>query len=213
MPVHHPVFARLYARLAPRMDAEGMGEHRRALLAGLSGDVVEVGAGSGLNFTHYPSDVTSVLAVEPEPYLRHLAHQAAATAPVPVVVVGGEAGDLPAPDRSFDAAVASLVLCSIHDQVRGLREIARVLRPGGELRFLEHVRAGTRRLARVQDVLDATVWPWVAGGCHAGRDTVAAIEGTGFTIERLDRFTFPVTSVPMPTSPHVRGVAVRAGTS
>lgn len=209
--VHHPVFARLYARLSPRMDEEGMAEQRRALLQGLAGEVIEVGAGNGLNFPHYPQTVTRVLAVEPESHLRALAERAAARAPVAVEVVGGRAEDLPAPDASFDAAVASLVLCSVGDPAAALGEVRRVLRPGGQLRFLEHVRAGTAGLARVQRVLDATVWPWFAGGCHAGRDTLAAIEGAGLAVEQVHRFRFPETRVPSPTSPHVRGVAGRPG--
>lgn len=207
--VHHPLFARLYARLSPRMDEVGMAEHRRALLQGLSGEVIEVGAGNGLNFAHYPPTVSRVLAVEPEAHLRTLAERAAAQVRVAVEVVDGRAEDLPAPDASFDAAVASLVLCSVRDPIGALREIRRVLRPGAELRFLEHVRAATPRLARVQRVLDATVWPWFGGGCHAGRDTLAAIEDAGLVVERFDRFRFPVSRVPSPTSPHVRGVASR----
>lgn len=109
--------------------------------------------------------------------------------------------------RPFDVAVVSLVLCSVPDQHRALTEVRRVLRPGGELRFFEHVRAATRGLQRV---LDATVWPLVGGGCHAARSIVAAITGAGFDIEDVDAFRFPVTRVALPTSPHVLGVARRA---
>jgi SAM-dependent methyltransferase len=117
------------------MDAQGAAEHRRALLAGLTGPVLEVGAGNGRNFAHYPSTVTDVLAVEPEPYLRGLAQVAAGQAPVPVRVVDGTADALPTPDASMKAAVAALVLCSVPDQARALAELHQVLRPGGELRF------------------------------------------------------------------------------
>lgn len=207
--VRHPVFARLYAWGSPRMEPELAG-HRRELLAGLSGQVVEVGAGNGLNFRHYPTEVTRVLAVEPEPHLRAAAEQAARQAPVPVEVVDGLADDLPSADGVFDAAVVSLVLCSVPDQHTALTEIARVLRPGGRLRFLEHVRAeDSAGLRRVQRTLDATVWPHLAGGCHTGRDTAAAITAAGFRIERLDRLRIPDLRVGLPTSPHIRGAAVR----
>ena len=102
----HPIWARVYARISPTMDAQGAVDHRRELLAGLAGRVLEVGAGNGLNFAHYPPAVTEVLAVEPEPYLRGLAEVAASQAPVPTRAVDGTADDLPASDASMDAAVA-----------------------------------------------------------------------------------------------------------
>ena len=191
------------------MERHGADVHRRRLLSGIAGRVVEVGAGTGANFAYYPSAVTEVLAVEPEPHLRALAERAAATAPVPVTVVDGVADRLPAGDAAVDAAVVSLVLCSVPDQTAALRELHRVLRPGGRLHFWEHVRADGGALARVQRVMDATVWPAVGGGCHAGRDTAAAIAAAGFTVERLERFRFPETQVPMPTAPQILGTAVR----
>jgi ubiquinone/menaquinone biosynthesis C-methylase UbiE len=209
MSIHHPIFARLYPKMANAMERGGMADHRRALLAGLTGQVIEVGAGDGLNFRHYPPTVTRVLAVEPEPHLRGLAHANAAKAPVQVDVVDGLADQLPAETNSADAVVVSLVLCSVRDQNAALQEFQRVLKSGGQLRFLEHVRAGTRGLARVQRVLDATLWPRMAGGCHVGRDTVRAIEQSGFSIDRCDEFQFP--NVRTPSSSHVLGVAVRPG--
>jgi len=203
--VHHPLFARWYACTAPGMERTIAG-YRRELLAGLSGPVIEVGAGTGLNFRHYPDAVTEVLAVEPEEYLRARALTAAREAPVAVTVVNGIAERLPADTASFQAAVASLVLCSVHDQDQAVAELARVLRPGGELRFFEHVRADTPRLARVQTALDA-VWPRVGGGCHVSRDTVKHIERAGFAIEDLRRFRLPDTRIPFPTSPIVLGRA------
>lgn len=208
----HPLFARMFARMAPAMDRNGGAELRRRLLAGLRGRVIEVGAGSGANFAHYPAEVTSVLAVEPEPYLRRLATGAAADAPVPVEVVSGVAEALPAAEAAFDAAVASLMLCSVPDQGRALAEMRRVVRPGGELRFFEHVQATTPGLRRVQRALDATVWPLLLGGCHTGRDTAAAIEAAGFTVRTLDRFAFPEARIPQPSSPHILGIAIRSTT-
>jgi ubiquinone/menaquinone biosynthesis C-methylase UbiE len=205
----HPIFARVYGWGSPRMDASGLAVYRRRLLAGLTGAVIEVGAGNGLNFAFYPPEVSHVLAVEPEPYLRGLAERAATKAPVPVDVVDGDAEQLPAGDATFDAAVASLMLCSVHDPAKALREMYRVVRPGGQLRVIEHVRAETPALTRVQRVLDATIWPALCGGCHTNRDTTAAIENAGFTIGRLDRFQFPESRIPTPASPHILVVATR----
>ncbi|HEU4666298.1 methyltransferase domain-containing protein [Paenarthrobacter sp. NEAU-H11] len=207
MAVHHPVFARLYPVVGKAMERGGMDQRRQELLSVLAGEVVEVGAGDGLNFPHYPPAVTHVLAVEPEPHLRSLAREAASHAPVPVEVVDGLAERLPCTDGSADAVVVSLVLCSVADQTAALREIRRVLKPGGRLRFLEHVRADTPGLVRVQRVLDATLWPRVAGGCHTGRDTAAAIERAGFTIQSLDRYLFPEARTPV--SFHILGTAIR----
>jgi len=196
--VRHPIFARLYARFSADEEAKGGAELRDELLAGLAGRVMEVGAGHGLNFAHYPTAVTEVVAIEPEPHLRELASEAAARAPVPVTVVDGVADSLPLPDDSCDAAVCSLVLCSVADRDAALAEVRRVLRPGGELRFYEHVLADTPGLARVQRVLNV-VHPFLAGGCHITRDTEAAIERAGFEIVRIRRFRF----APMLPSKHV----------
>lgn len=207
-PARRRLFGRYYARVSPAMDTGGMLAYRQRLLAGLAGQVIEVGAGNGLNFAHYPATVTRVLAVEPNPVLREIASQHAANAPVPVEVCDGHAERLPAADGVFDAAVASLVLCSVADQGAVLREIRRVLRPGGQLRFLEHVQARAPGLRRLQRLADATLWPPLAGGCHTGRDTVAAIEAAGFTVGEVEAFRFPDSWLTTPASPHVRGEAV-----
>jgi ubiquinone/menaquinone biosynthesis C-methylase UbiE len=191
------------------MDRHGAAEHRARLLAGVSGRVLEVGAGTGSNLAYYPASVTSLVAVEPEPRLRAEAQDAARSVPFPVTVVDGVADRLPVDDASVDAAVSSRVLCSVPDQAAALAEIRRVLRPGGRFHFWEHVRADGGALARVQTGLDDTVWPFFGGGCHTGRDTAAAVVAAGFTVERIERFRFPETRVPMPTSPQVLGTAVR----
>ncbi|MGW6278289.1 class I SAM-dependent methyltransferase [Kribbella sp. NPDC055071] len=204
--MRNPVFARLYARLRPRMDEAGASEYRRRLLDGLSGQVVEVGAGDGGNFAHYPAAVTSVLAIEPEPYLRGKAQQQAESAPGGIVVVNSTADRLPLPDDSVDAVVMSLVLCSVPDQVVALTEARRVLRPGGELRFWEHVAAPPGAMETFQKLLDLTIWPPLAGGCHLHRDTATAITTAGFTIATIDRFSFPP-SGPDPSRHHILGRA------
>lgn len=206
--VHHPIFARVYERLGSKLEQEGAAEHRDDLLAGLEGRIMEVGAGSGLNFRHYPSSVTEVVAVEPEGYLRARAEEAAADASVTVSVVDGLADRLPADDGSFDAAVASLVLCSVPDQVSALAELHRVIRPGGELRFYEHVLAKDAGMARFQR-LAGRIWPCFAGGCHPDRDTLAAIDAAGFDTQRCRRFSFRPSLIQMPVAPHVIGVARR----
>jgi SAM-dependent methyltransferase len=206
----HPFFARAYVRASGAMDRAGAAAHRRTLVAGLSGRVVEVGCGNGLNFAHYPPAVEYVLAVEPEPRLRAAAVAAARTAPVPVRVMAGVAEALPAVDGGLDAAVAALVLCTVPDQAVALAEIRRVLRSGGQLRFYEHVaadRPGALRTA--QRWADATVWPFFCAGCHTGRDTAAAIAAAGYTIDQIDRFPFPSTGPPSPARPHILGSATR----
>ncbi|GAA4735048.1 hypothetical protein GCM10023328_13890 [Modestobacter marinus] len=208
--VHHPVFARVFGRLAAAGERSGLAELRGRVLADTAGRVLEVGAGSGSNFAHYPPAVTQVVAVEPEPYLRGLAEQAARRAPVPVDVVDGVAEALPAGEGEFDTVVSTLVLCSVADQPRALRELHRVLRPGGRLVFWEHVRAERPPLTIVQDALDRTVWPVLCGGCHVGRDTATAITAAGFTMERLERHRLPDTRIPLPMAPHVLGTARRA---
>jgi ubiquinone/menaquinone biosynthesis C-methylase UbiE len=187
--VRHPIFARVYARLAPFEDrAAGVAEHRRRLVAGLRGSVLELGAGTGLSFRHYPAGVERLVAVEPEPTMREHAARAAREAPVAVELVDGTADALPVPDASVDAAVVSQVLCSVPDQARALAELRRVLRPGGELRFYEHVVSPRAPGRRLQRALDATVWPRVMGGCHLSRDTVAAVRDAGFAVQALRRF-------------------------
>ena len=207
--VRHPIFARIYDRFSRAAEAEGAAEHRDELLAGLTGRVIEVGAGNGLNFAHYPPTVSEVVAVEPEAFLRGRAESAARQAKVPVTVVDGTSEGLPVEDGSVDVGVASLVLCSVPDLARALAELHRVIRPGGELRFYEHVVSKRPRVARRQRLADKTLWPRVSGGCHASRDTLAAIELAGFAVERCRRFRFSPGPLPVPTAPHILGIARR----
>ncbi|HSI80525.1 MAG TPA: methyltransferase domain-containing protein [Solirubrobacterales bacterium] len=206
--VNNPLFARFFDRFAARDKGRGEDELRGELLGGLAGTVVEVGAGNGINFPHLPPGVEELIAVEPEPYLRRAAAEAAAGAPVPVRVIDGTAGALPLADASADAAVVAGVLCSVPDQAEALAEIRRVLRPGGELRFYEHVRSRRPGFARYQDAV-AHVWPRLMGGCEPNRDTLAAIERAGFRVDHCRGFGFPYGARAYPLAPRILGAARR----
>jgi ubiquinone/menaquinone biosynthesis C-methylase UbiE len=204
----HPFFARFWIKVSPKAEGKGAAEHRDDTLAGLSGRVLELGAGNGLNFAHYPAEVTEVVAVEPEPTLRAAAERAASGARVQVTVVDGVADKLPAGDGEFDAAVTSLVLCSVPDQASALAELMRVIKPGGELRFYEHVQADTKPAAAMLRFAERTFWPRIAGGCHPARHTAEAIETAGFDIVQCRRFGFSP-GAPAPKLPHILGCARR----
>jgi len=204
---NRPFFSRF---LLPRFNAVSMaageGQYREQLFKGLVGRVIEIGAGSGSNFAYYPPEVTEVLAVEPEQNLREAAAEKAVTAPVPVRVTAGVGDELPAENGTFDAAIVSLVLCSVPDQARTLAEIHRVLRPGGELRFFEHVRAESTLLAATQTAV-TPVWCRLGGGCHLNRRTESAIEAAGFAITRIERFEFAPGRLEKLGGPHILGIA------
>jgi len=209
-PVHHPLFARYYARISVAAETRmGMGAVRDRLLSGLSGRVIEIGAGNGLNFAHYPSTVSEIVALEPERRLRRLAVEAALRSEVPVDVVPGAAEALPVKSEAFDAAVVSLVLCSVRDVPRALSEIRRVLRPGGVVRFFEHGRGGGPAMAFTQRALDRTLWPPLNGGCHLARDPIAALRDAGFELGPYRRMLMPQTGPKLPTSYCVLGTAWR----
>ncbi|MFE3033253.1 class I SAM-dependent methyltransferase [Streptomyces canus] len=209
-PVHHPVFARYYARLSVAAETRmGMAGVRKRLLAGLSGRVLEIGAGNGLNFSHYPRAVSEVVAIEPERRLRQLAVEAALRSEVPVDVAPGAAEALPVKSEAFDAVVVSLVLCSVRDVPRALGEVRRVLRPGGTVRFFEHGRGGGPAMRFTQRALDRTLWPPLSGGCHLGRDPVAALRAAGFELGPYRRVLMPEKGPTLPTSFCVLGTAWR----
>ncbi len=201
----HPIFARLWPHLSGRIVPP---RRRRELLEGLEGRVVEIGAGDGPSFAHYPASVTEVVAVEPEPHLRALASTAADGLGFGVSVTDGRAEALPLASGSCDAAVSCLVLCSVSDQAEALAELRRVVRPGGRLRFYEHVVAGAPATRAVQRGLDASrLWPTVSGGCHLSRDTLAAIGRAGFEVGAVRQFTSGPNAVGVP---FLLGEAVRS---
>ncbi len=205
--VDHPLFARFTAFIAANEGDEEK-DFRREAVTGLSGRVLEIGSGSGPNFPFYPETVAELVAVEPEPNLRAKALEAARESGRPIRVVDAVGDRLPFEDGSFDAAVAVLVLCSVPDQARTLSELHRVLRPGGQLRYYEHVLGTSKRLATMQRAL-APGLAKVFGGCRADRDTGAAIEAAGFRIERQRRFLRRKLAE-VPASPRILGVARRA---
>ncbi|MFD4509459.1 class I SAM-dependent methyltransferase [Streptomyces sp. NPDC058457] len=207
-PVHHPLFARFYARYSVTAETRlGMAAIRERLLFGLSGRVIEIGAGNGLNFARYPGSVAEVVAIEPERTLRQLAVETAVRADVPVDVVPGAAEALPVKSEAFDAAVLSLVLCSVRDVQRALAEVRRVLRPGGELRFFEHGVGGGPAMRLTQRALDRTVWPLLSGDCHLSRDPVAELRAAGFEIGPYRRVFLPENGPRLPSSYCALGVA------
>jgi ubiquinone/menaquinone biosynthesis C-methylase UbiE len=199
------LFAALLARAA-RWHEPLVADRKRRLLADLRGDVLEIGPGTGVNLAYLAPGVRWV-GVEPNAYLRERSSAEAAQRGIEARVLAGVAERLPVPDRSADAVVATLVLCSVADQDAALAEVRRVLRPGGRLVFLEHVGAphGTplRRLQR----LVRPVWRMVGDGCHPDRDTVAAIGQAGFATVEVERFDVPAGLV----SPHAAGWAIAAG--
>ncbi len=204
--VDNPFSARMWTALS-RYEPEPLRQLRHENLAGLSGRVLEVGAGTGSNFVLYPTSVEEVGAVEPEPRLNAIARRTAATAPVPVTVMDCAVEDLES-GVPFDAVVCSLVLCSVEDQEAVLRQLFSMLRPGGELRYLEHVASGGAR-GRLQRLADATVWPRLAGNCHTHRDTERAFVNAGFVRQRgRHDWTLPAW-VPAPVSEHAVGRAMR----
>ncbi|MBO0840615.1 MAG: class I SAM-dependent methyltransferase [Sciscionella sp.] len=204
--VNNPLFAWYFSKFGARNEQRGNAALRAELLAGLSGRVLEVGAGTGLNFAHYPSEVADLIAVEPEPNLRAKAEQAATAAPVSVRLVDAVADELPMPDDSFDAVVVSAVLCSVANPASALAEFRRVLKPLGQLRFYEHVRSSRALFGRWQDAVDP-LWTRLMGGCHANRDTLAAITAAGFQVDRCRELIFPPTARISVVAPRIHGVA------
>jgi ubiquinone/menaquinone biosynthesis C-methylase UbiE len=197
------LFAAVYDPLSARTEKKFGADLKRELLANARGRVLEIGVGTGLSFAHYPA-VEELVGVDPsEPMLRRARRRATELAS-DVTLVEAPAEALPFEDKSFDTVVSLAVLCTVDDPSRVLQEIRRVLRPGGRLVFLEHVRSSEPGLAQWQDRLERP-WGWIAGGCHPNRQTLEAIEGAGFEVVELERKDLP--DIPRLVRPNVLGVA------
>src|ERR671929_1311610 len=188
-----------------RMAEPELAPIRRATLAPARGRVLEIGAGTGFNAAHYPEAVEEIVLTEPGGELLRRAERRASAGGRRTRFVRAFAEELPFADASFDTAVSTLVLCSVRDQDRALAEIRRVLKPGGQLLFLEHVRADDPKLARWQDRLERP-WRVLAMGCHPNRATLERIEGAGFEVTNLRRGELPKS--PPIVRPMISGRAV-----
>ena len=201
----HPFFAAVYD-LFQRPAAPMIDPWRRRVAGGATGRVLEIGVGTGLNLPFYRMErIERLVGLEPDPHMRRRAAARARRLGIPMELVDAPAEDMPFEDQSFDTAVATHVFCSVSDPERALREVFRVLRPGGTFRFLEHVRAADERAARWQDRL-TPVWRFVAAGCHPNRRTTEVVEAAGFVFEVLERFDLPAGG---PVKPQAFGVARR----
>lgn len=198
------MFAALYDRMLAKAEEEGLGEYRAEAVGRARGRTLELGAGTGLNLSRYGAEVSELVLTEPfGPMARRLRERLAAS-DRRAEVVETPAEQLPFGDDEFDTVVCTLVLCTVPDQPRSLAEVARVLKPGGSLLFVEHVRAEAPGLARAQDLLHG---PWYAfgHGCHCNRDTVTAIESSPLEITSLERGEMPAS--PPIVKPMVTGRA------
>jgi len=197
------LFAAVYDRGLKATEEAGLREMRRETLAQASGRTIDLGAGTGVNRDLFPDAVTELVLAEPDPHmLAKLRAKVSETESLRIVQASAQ--DLPFEDDSFDTAVFTLVLCTVPDPDAALAEAARILRPGGKLLFVEHVRSGDERLARWQDRLEKP-WRFLADGCHCNRDTVAAIEASPFQLEHVERGRMPKT--PPIVQPLTRGTA------
>jgi ubiquinone/menaquinone biosynthesis C-methylase UbiE len=202
------IFAAGYDTFQARMEREFFGKIRGDMLAGASGRVVEIGAGTGANLAHYPRTIDELVCTEPEePMARRLREKAAGSG-LPVRVVSAPAEELPFDDDSFDTAVAALVLCTVDDPDRAVAEIARVLRPGGRFIFMEHVRSTDPGSARWQDRLHP-LWVRFGHGCHCNRPTLDTIEASPLRVETHRRGV--IRKAPPIVRPLLTGVAVAPG--
>jgi ubiquinone/menaquinone biosynthesis C-methylase UbiE len=204
MSLRQTIFAATYDKMSRKSEEAGLRALRQSLLADATGRVVEIGAGTGANLRLYNGNIESLVVTEPEPpMLRRLQRAAREHAPL-VQVLRAPAEDLPFEDGSFDTLVSTLVLCGVDDQARALREARRVLRPGGRLLFLEHVRSDDPGLARFQDRMN-----WLnrlVVQCECNRPTLATIEAERFSVSRLERTELP--KAPKFVRPLIIGAAV-----
>jgi ubiquinone/menaquinone biosynthesis C-methylase UbiE len=197
-------FAALYDRTLKATEEGGLREMRRDLLADARGRTVDLGAGTGANLGLYPEAVSELVLAEPNPHMAKRLRRHLAAEGVAAEVVEAPAERLPFEDASVDTAVFTLVLCTVPDPEAALAETRRVLRPGGTILFLEHVRSDSPRTARWQDRLERP-WRFFGAGCHCNRDTLATLEGAGFAVGELVRDQIP--KAPPIVRPLIRGFA------
>jgi ubiquinone/menaquinone biosynthesis C-methylase UbiE len=198
------VFAAIYDRMMSRGERLGMRDRRRALVANASGRTLEIGAGTGANVDLYPDELDELILAEPfAPMRRRLERKLIANGRA-ARTIDATAESIPLPDNELDTVVSTLVLCTVDFQQAALAEIARVLRPGGQLLFIEHVRSHAPRVARWQDRLESP-WRHFAAGCRCNRDTISAIGAAGFSTEHEDALW---RAVPPLVAPLVMGRAV-----
>lgn len=200
----------LYDLTAGHLERAGMDERRRALLAAARGRTLELGAGTGMNLRHYPPEVSALVLTEPSAPMAAGLRRRLPSAPVPARVVAAEAEHLPFPDASFDTVACTLVLCSVGDPARAVQEAARVLRPGGALLFIEHVRSEDPRVGRRQDRL-RPLWSRIGHGCHPNRRTLSTLEASPLRVERVAGGEMP--GAPSFLRPMIAGVARRPATA
>ena len=181
------LFSRAYDLVIEPVERLGLSGLRRQTLRALSGEVLELGVGTGRSLAAYPCTVTSVTGVDPDEKMLARAVERVQRVGVPVRTLLAAAEDLPFPDESFDAVTAFLTLCTVRDQEAALREARRVLAPGGELRLLEHVRLEREPIGRLQEML-TPAWKRVAGGCHLDRRTLDGVKLAGFDVKRVGRY-------------------------
>jgi ubiquinone/menaquinone biosynthesis C-methylase UbiE len=183
-------FTAAYDRAFKATEEAGLRQMRRELLAGARGRVLELGAGTGANAGLYPEAVAELVLAEPDPHMTRRLRSKLAESGHPAEVVEAPAESLPFADSSFDTAVVTLVLCTVPDPQAALAEIARVLRPGGRLLFIEHVRSEKASLARWQDRLERP-WRFLGDGCHCNRDTVATIATSPLALGEVEHGKLP----------------------
>src|SRR6476619_7205034 len=201
------LFAAMYDRGLKGTEEAGLREMRRGTLSVAQGRTIDLGAGTGANLELYPDAVTELVLAEPDPHMARRLRERLAHSSRTAELVEAPAERLPFEDSSFDTAVFTLVLCTVPDPAAALAEAARILKPGGRLLFVEHVRSEQSGLARWQDRLERP-WHFFGDGCHCNRDTVAAIEAAPFSVEGVDRTELPKS--PPIVRPLVKGSAVRA---
>lgn len=204
MGIHSKLFAATYDWCMKSTEQLLLAELRQELLAGAGGDILEIGGGTGANIAIYGPRVRTLTITEPDRSMLRRLKNRADSADRPVTVLQAPAEDLPFNDDTFDTVVSTLVLCGVDDQQRAINQIRRVLRDGGKLLFVEHVRSDDAKVARLQDRMNWLNRLMVR--CECNRPTVTSIRDAGFGIDRLDHYTMP--KAPPFIRPVVAGSAV-----